>query len=96
MLFNQVPKKWSEKEIYCNLISNSDASCNLYDMLPRLGAFEISTVFRNKRGRTTDILFYSKVLSHLFPNIKSVTSKVDKYFDSIKKRLEPNNTNTSV
>ena len=69
VLFNQVPKTWHEKEIYCQLIQNSDDQCDVYDIVPRLGAFEVSTVFTGVSGRSIDILFFSKILSHLWPHL---------------------------
>ena len=41
---NKVPKEWFEKEIYCQLVANDDEANPYYDSIPRLGAFEISTV----------------------------------------------------
>lgn len=54
-IMNKVPKAWFEKEVYCQLIPNEDEKNPYYDILPRIGAFEISTVINN-----VDILFYSK------------------------------------
>ena len=54
-IMNKVPKPWFEKDIYCQLIPNDDDNNPYYDVLPRIGAFEISTVVDN-----VDILLYSK------------------------------------
>ena len=54
-IMNKVPKPWFEKDIYCQLIPNDDDNNPYYDILPRVGAFEISTVIDNY-----DILLYSK------------------------------------
>ena len=43
-LFNEVPKPWFEQDIYCQLIPNEDDKNPNYGVLPRLGAFEVSTV----------------------------------------------------
>ena len=45
VLLNQVPKNWHQHPLYVQLIANNDADCNLFDMVPRLGSFEVSTVF---------------------------------------------------
>ena len=44
VLINQVPKEWHEKDIYCSLIPNYDDNYHVYDMVGRMGAFEVSTV----------------------------------------------------
>ena len=44
VLCNKVPKRWHEKPIYMQLIGNEDQDNDCYDMLPRSGAFEVSTV----------------------------------------------------
>ena len=41
---NRVPKRWAEKDIYCQLIANDDDNNPFYDMVPRAYAFEVSTV----------------------------------------------------
>ena len=44
VLFNSVPKKWHDKQIYMQLVGNDDEGLDYYDMVARGGAFEISTV----------------------------------------------------
>ena len=39
---NRVPKEWVDFEIYCQLIPNSDPNISTYQILPRIGAFEVS------------------------------------------------------
>ena len=68
---NKVPKQWYEKEIYVQLIPNEDDKNQFYDILPRLGAFEVSTVVDN-----VDILFYSKQMTLLWPHAKSLSNKI--------------------
>ena len=81
VLFNQLPKKWWPKEIYFQLIPNEDKKREVYDILPRLGAFEVSTVSTTKEGVMTDVLFYSKILSSAWPNNKTLTAKITRYFE---------------
>ena len=71
---NKVPKPWFEKEIYCQLVQNDDDNNFFYDSIPRIGAFEISTVYDN-----VDILFFSKMTSRMWPSISSVASKIIKF-----------------
>ena len=68
---NKVPKPWAEKETYCQLIPNRDANNPDYDVLPRMGAFEISTVFDN-----VDILFFSKIMSRMWPDAAAVCDRL--------------------
>ena len=65
------------------MIPNDDDESDLYDMIPRLGAFEVSTVIGNE-GSLTDILFFSKLLSSLWPHTRTVAGKVANFFDDMK------------
>jgi len=53
-------------DIYCQLIPNDNEQNPNYDMVPRLGAFEVSY-----KG----VLLYSKILSLMWPDFKSFASK---------------------
>jgi len=77
---NSVPKPWYEKETYCQLIPNEDDNNPNYDMLPRIGAFEVSTVHDN-----VDILFYSKMMSSMWPNPTSLAARVKEFIDESSK-----------
>ena len=89
MLFNQVPKNWFQQEIYCQLIPSDDDESDVYDMIPRLGAFEVSTV--NSDGyKLIDILFFSKLLASLWPHTRTVATKVTGYFEELKSGLTTN------
>ena len=59
----------------------------MYDMIPRLGAFEVSTVKQDETGKLVDILFFSKLLSSLWPHTRTVRSKVISYLDDLKDRF---------
>ena len=76
---NKVPKPWFEKELYCQLIPNEDDNNPNYDMLPRLGAFEVSTVHDN-----ADILFYSKMMSSMWPNASALAKRIKEFADETK------------
>ena len=76
---NKVPKPWFEKETYCQLIPNEDDNNPNYDMLPRLGAFEVSTVYDN-----VDILLYSKMMSSMWPHATSLVERVQAFADEAK------------
>ena len=79
-IMNKVPKAWYEKEIYCQLIPNEDDNNPYYDILPRIGAFEISTVINNQ----VDILFYSKQMSTMWPHVPSVAQRIKEAMDDCK------------
>jgi hypothetical protein len=42
VLFNLVPKLFAMSDIYCQLIPNEDDNIPNYEIVPRIGAFEIS------------------------------------------------------
>ena len=73
-VLNKVPKAWYEKEVYCQLIPNDDDNNPHYDILPRIGAFEISTVIDN-----VDILLYSKMMSLMWPHVPSVVGRIQQF-----------------
>ena len=59
---NRVPSFWAEKETYSRQVIFQKGASE-FDLKPRLGAFEISTVWDNE-----DILFFSKKLSLCWPS----------------------------
>ena len=74
---NKVPKPWFEKEIYVQLIANEDEANPFYDCIPRLWAFEVSTVVEGKY----DILLYSKMMSRMWPDASMLARKVKAFAD---------------
>ena len=75
---NKVPKLWYEKEIYCQLIPNEDDNNPYYDILPRIGAFEVSTVIDN-----VDVLLYSKQMSSMWPHCMALAKRVAAFVGDI-------------
>ena len=71
---NRVPKAWAMYPIYCQLVPNEDPNNEFYDMMPRRGAFEVSTVFK-----TYDILFFSKLMSQMWPEPVSMTNRINQF-----------------
>ena len=41
-IFNKVPKEWAHADSYCQLIPNDDPAFDCYDIIPRIGAFEVT------------------------------------------------------
>ena len=67
VLINSVPKQWFDIGIYGPLIANEDEDDDCYEMIPREGAMEISTVAEVGQNREF-ILLYSKLLANIWPN----------------------------
>ena len=42
IVFNMVPKVWAHSDIYCQLIPNEDDNQPYYEVVPRIGTFEVS------------------------------------------------------
>ena len=42
VVFNMVPKVWAMSDIYCQLIPNDDPNNACYEVVPRIGSFEVS------------------------------------------------------
>ena len=79
-IMNRVPKAWYEKEIYCQLVPNEDDNNPYYDIIPRIGAFEVSIVHDN-----IDILLYSKMMSTMWPHAPSLAARVNEFIEDSKK-----------
>ena len=58
------------------MIPNDDDNNPYYDTMPRIGALEVSTVADN-----TDILFYSKMMSSMWPNVVSLANRVTEFIE---------------
>ena len=61
VLFNQVPKDWHKFSIYYQLIHNNDKDLEVFDIIPKLGSFEVSTVVK-VNGQEAEVLIFSKML----------------------------------
>ena len=71
---NKVPKAWAEKDTYYQMVLNTDPNNPDYDIIPRIWAFEISTVIDN-----IDILFFSKIMSKMWPDAGAVASRLKSF-----------------
>ena len=76
VLYNQVPKRWFEKEIYCQLVPNEDDNNDVYDMIPRMGAFEVSTVAERGSGGSEAVLLFSKLIGGLWPHVGDLAKRM--------------------
>lgn len=79
---NKVPKTWANHDIYCQLIANEDDNNPNYDMLPRMGAFEVSTVYENREHKQ-EILFYSKMMSSMWPHATALAKRIKAFAEDI-------------
>ena len=59
VLINSVPKMWHNFDIYFGLVPNDEKEEECYAMVPKRGAFEVSTVAQ-VGGQSEAILFFSK------------------------------------
>lgn len=63
VVFNMVPKVWAMSDIYCQLIPNDDDQNACYEVVPRIGSFEVSL---------NGVLLFSKCMSGNWPNYPMV------------------------
>ena len=75
-LLNQVPKNWHAHDLYSQLIPNEDEGEPNFDMIPIIGAFEVSTVIHN-----TPIQFFSKLKLSYWPRAPAVAARIKQCFD---------------
>ena len=68
---NQVPKNWIDHDLYSQLIPNEDDEEPNFDMIPTIGAFEISTVIDR-----TPIQFFSKLKLRYWPRAPAVAARI--------------------
>ena len=63
---NQVPKEFHSADIYCQLIPNNDEALDYFDVVPRIGAFEVSC-----NGIVSKFYFCNLLIfdSYSFPNV---------------------------
>ena len=61
-------------DIYCQLIPNDEPSQPFYEVVPRIGAFELSF---------NGVLLFSKMLSKMWPNALSVAQKCEKVIEAV-------------
>ena len=62
-------------DIYCQLVPNDDDKNLCYDMIPRIGAFEVSY-----KG----IILFSKMMSSVWPHFGAVAKYVDQMFNDMR------------
>lgn len=71
VVFNLVPKENAMSDIYCQLIPNDDPKQPFYEVVPRIGAFELSFngVVRYQITKSFSFLFNLHfVIASLFKN----------------------------
>ena len=61
-------------DIYCQLIPNDDPNQPFYEMVPRMGAFEVSF---------NGVLLFSKMLSKVWPNATAIGNKCQKVDEAV-------------
>ena len=58
------------------LVPNEDQDNDCYDMLPRSGAFEVSTVLEQEKQDSVDILLFSKMIAQMWPHCGGLAKKL--------------------
>ena len=71
---NQIPKEYVSYDCYSNLIPNDDPQIPYYQMVPRIGAFEVS-----HQG----VVVFSKYVGNYWPNCQTVADKCKGIVDAI-------------
>ena len=69
----------SDKNIFYQMIPNSDPQQTFYDQIPRVGSLELSV---------NGIPIFSKLKSNYWPNAEKLTFKAMKVCDDIDKGIE--------
>lgn len=69
VIFNLVPKVWAMSDIYCQLIPNEDESIPNYEIVPRIGAFEVSV-----NGIVSNFILISKFRINKFQKYEPKTN----------------------
>ena len=62
------------------LVPNDDPNEDCYEIFPRSGSFELSTVAEDK-NRSSDILFYSKLIAKMWPHYGLVSKQLASYWE---------------
>jgi len=72
VVFNLVPKENAMSDIYCQLIPNDDPKQPFYEVVPRIGAFELSfngvVRYQITKSHFHFYLTYIYVIASLFKN----------------------------
>ena len=78
-----MPKAWFEFDLYYSLIHNSNDDLDVFDMIPKLGSFEVSTVI-TVGGKQTDVLLFSKMFSNSWPNFVALEQRLRNFISDTK------------
>ena len=62
------------------LIPNDDQDNDCYDMLPRSGAFEVSTVLEQEKQGSVEIVLFSKIVASMWPHCGGLAKKLGQYW----------------
>ena len=76
VIFNLVPKAHAMSDIYCQLIPNEDEMQPNYEIVPRIGAFEVSV---------NGVLLFSKCLSGCWPHFGAIGERAAEVSKAIDK-----------
>lgn len=75
VVVNKVPKVHAMSDIYCQLVPNDKDDDPYYEVMPRIGAFEVSV---------NGCLIFSKCLSGLWPHYEALGQRCAEIADALK------------
>ena len=73
VVLNMVPKEYAMSDIYSSLVPNADPNQLCYQIVPRIGAFEVSF---------NGFLLISKLQYRMWPSVSLVAGKCQKAFEA--------------
>ena len=83
VVFNKVPKAWAMSDIYCQLIPNDDQKDPYYEIVPRIGSFEVSF-----NGIVSKLLLFDTICnSYFFRNACLVIGQTTQWLERNVPRL---------
>jgi predicted Rdx family selenoprotein len=86
VIFNLVPKVHAMADIYCQLIPNEDDNILTYEIVPRIGSFEVSV---------NGVLLFSKMMSGCWPHATALADRAFKVAEAIDKGQDISQFHTS-
>ena len=66
------------------MIPNDEDDNDVYDMIPRIGAFEVSTVVA-QGGSSEAILLFSKMIGQMWPHVGALSKNIGNYQEEVSK-----------
>ena len=98
VLYNQVPGEWFNNRTYSSVSKHKKKwieyqNNEVYDIQPRMGAFEVSITYNKieRNDQPGHILFFSKLKYKTWPALKSLTTRMMKFYNEMSERMQLQN-----